>query len=165
MLRVTQNILLFVSLVLIQVLVLNNIQFLGFVNPYIYVLFILSLPARTPRWLVLVLSFILGLTIDTFSNTLGMHAAASVLAAYARSFIIKLFTSIDEGNNPIPSFHSFGVGAYVKYVVVLVVLQHSALFFLESFSFMNFWLVLFKISLSSAITILLILGLKSFNRK
>lgn len=165
MLRVTQNILLFIALVLIQVLVLNNIQFLGFVNPYIYVLFILSLPARTPRWFVLILAFILGLTIDTFSNTLGMHAAASVLVAYARSFIIKIFTSIDEGNNPIPSFHSFGVGAYVKYTFVLVILHHSALFFLESFSLANFWLVIFKIFLSSAITILIILGLKSFNRK
>jgi len=165
MLRVIQNILLFFVLVLIQVLVLNNIQFLGFVNPYIYVLFILSLPARTPRWFVLILGFVLGLAIDTFSNTLGMHTAATVLIAYARSFIIKLFTSIDEGNNPIPSFHSFGVGAYVKYALVMVILHHSALFFLESFSLSNFWLVLFKIILSSAITMLIILGLKSFNRK
>ncbi len=165
MLRVIQNILLFFVLVLIQVLVLNNIQFLGFVNPYIYILFILSLPARTPRWFVLVLGFVLGLSIDTFSNTLGMHTAATVLIAYARSFIIKLFTSIDEGNNPIPSFHSFGVGAYVKYALVMVILHHSALFFLESFSFSNFWLVFFKIILSSAITMLIILGLKSFNRR
>lgn len=165
MLRVIQNIFLFFVLVLMQVLVLNNIQFLGFVNPYIYVLFILSLPARTPRWFVLILGFILGLAIDTFSNTLGMHTAATVLIAYARSFVIKLFTSIDEGNNPIPSFHSFGVGAYVKYTFVMVVLHHSALFFLESFSFSNFWLVFFKIILSSAITILIILGLKSLNRR
>lgn len=165
MLRVIQNILLFFVLVLIQVLVLNNIQFLGFINPYIYVLFILSLPARTPRWFVLVLGFVLGLSIDTFSNTLGMHTAATVFVAYARSFIIKIFTSIDEGNNPIPSFHSFGVGAYVKYTLVMVILHHSALFFLESFAFSNFWLVLFKIILSSAITILIILGLKSFNRR
>ena len=165
MLRVIQNIFLFFVLVLMQVLVLNNIQFLGFVNPYIYVLFILSLPARTPRWFVLILGFILGLAIDTFSNTLGMHTAATVLVAYARSFVIKLFTSIDEGNNPIPSFHSFGVGAYVKYTFVMVVLHHSSLFFLESFSFSNFWLVFFKIILSSAITILIILGLKSLNRR
>ncbi|MBP6609915.1 MAG: rod shape-determining protein MreD [Paludibacter sp.] len=165
MLRVIQNIFLFFVLVLMQVLVLNNIQFLGFVNPYIYVLFILSLPARTPRWFVLILGFILGLAIDTFSNTLGMHTAATVLIAYARSFVIKLFTSIDEGNNPIPSFHSFGVGAYVKYTFVMVVLHHSSLFFLESFSFSNFWLVFFKIILSSAITILIILGLKSLNRR
>lgn len=165
MLTVIQNILLFIVLVLAQVLVLNNIQFLGFINPYIYILFILSLPVRVPRWITLLLAFGLGMIIDTFSNTLGMHTAATVLVAYARSFVINLFTSIDEGNNPTPSFHSFGVGAYVKYVLVLVFLHHAALFFLEAFSFSHFWLVFFKTLLSSAITILIILGLKSFKRK
>jgi rod shape-determining protein MreD len=165
MLTVIQNILLFIVLVLAQVLVLNNIQFLGFINPYIYILFILSLPVRLPRWIILLLAFALGLIIDTFSNTLGMHAAATVLVAFSRSFVIKLFTSIDEGNNPTPSFHSFGVGAYVKYVLVLVFMHHAALFFLEAFSFSHFWLVLFKTLLSSSITILIILGLKSFKRK
>lgn len=165
MLTVIQNIFSFILLVLAQVLILNNIQFLGFINPYIYILFIISLPVRLPRWLSLILGFSMGLVIDVFSNTLGMHAFASVLIAYARSFVIQLFTSIDEGNNPIPSFHSFGVGAYVKYVFVMVLLHHSALFFLEAFSLTNFWLVLFKTLLSSAISILIILGLKSLNRK
>lgn len=165
MLTVLQNILLFIVLVLVQVLVLSNIQFLGFINPYIYILFILSLPVRLPRWITLILAFALGFIIDVFSNTLGMHAAATVLVAFARSFIIKIFTSIDEGNNPIPSFHSFGVGAYVKYVFVIVFLHHFALFFLEAFSFSHFWLILFKTVLSSAITIMIILGLKSFKRK
>ncbi len=165
MLTVIQNILSFILLVLAQVLVLNNIQFLGFINPYIYILFIISLPARLPRWLTLLFGFAIGLLIDIFSNTLGMHAFASVLIAYARSFIIQLFTSIDEGNNPTPSFHSFGVGAYIKYVLAMVLLHHSTLFFLEAFSFSHFWLVFFKTILSSFISILIILGIKSLNRK
>ncbi len=165
MLSVIQNIVSFILLVLAQVLVLNNIQFLGFINPYIYILFIISLPVRLPRWFTLLLGFAIGFLIDIFSNTLGMHAFASVLIAYARSFVIKLFTSIDEGNNPTPSFHSFGVGAYVKYVFVMVFLHHATLFFLEAFSFSHFWLILFKTLLSSLISILIILGLKSLNRK
>lgn len=165
MLTVLNNIVSFVVLVLAQVLILNNIQFLGFINPYIYILFIISLPVRLPRWFTVVLGFLIGLLIDIFSNTLGMHAFASVLIAYARSFVIQLFTSIDEGNNPTPSFHSFGVGAYVKYVFVMVFLHHSTLFFLEAFSVTNFWLVLFKTLLSSIISILIILGLKSLNRR
>ncbi|OIP84787.1 MAG: rod shape-determining protein MreD [Porphyromonadaceae bacterium CG2_30_38_12] len=165
MLSILQNILLFIVLVLSQVLVLNNIQFLGFINPYIYILFILSLPAKLPRWFVLVLGFCLGFVIDIFSNTLGIHIFATVLVAYLRSFVIQLFTSIDEGNNPIPSFHSFGVGAYIKYVVALVVLHHTALFFIEAFSFSHLGLIPLKILMSSSITILLILGLKSMHRK
>jgi rod shape-determining protein MreD len=165
MLTVIQNIILFIVLILAQVLVLNNIQFLGFVNPYLYVLFIISLPVSLPRWLTLILAFAMGILIDVFSNTLGMHAAAAVLIAYARSFIIKLFTSIDEGNNPTPSFHTFGVGSYIKYIFVMVFLHHATLFYLEAFSFSHFWLILFKTLLSSTITILIILGLKSMSRR
>lgn len=165
MLTVIQNIIWFIVLVLAQVLALNNIQFLGFINPYIYILFILLLPVRLPRWISLLLAFGLGLTIDAFSNTMGMHAFATVLVAFFRNGVIKLFTSIEEGNNPTPSFYTFGVGAYVKYVVVMVLLHHSALFILESFSFNHLWIVTFKILLSSLVTILLILGIRSFNKK
>ena len=165
MLTVIQNIIWFIVLVLAQVLALNNIQFLGFINPYIYILFILLLPVRLPRGILLLLAFGLGLTIDAFSNTMGMHAFATVLVAFFRNGVIKLFTSIEEGNNPTPSFYTFGVGAYVKYVVVMVLLHHSALFILESFSFNHLWIVTFKILLSSLVTILLILGIRSFNNK
>ncbi len=162
---VLQNIVRFIILVLLQVLVLNNIQFLGFVNPYIYILFILSLPVRTARWVSLLLAFGLGLTIDIFSNTPGMHSSATVLIAFLRNGIINLFINIDEGNNPTPSYHSFSVATYVKYVIFMVLIHHGALFFLEAFSFVHFWLMLAKISLSSTITILLILGIQSLNKK
>lgn len=162
---VLQNIFCFIILVLVQVLVLNNIQFLGFINPYIYILFILSLPVRTPRWASLLMAFALGLTIDIFANTPGMHTSAAVLIAFLRNGVINLFITIDEGNNPTPSFYTFSVATYVKYVVVLVIIHHSALFFLEAFSFAHFWLMLFKVILSSAVTILLIMGIQSFNNK
>lgn len=160
-----QNIIRFVLLVLVQVLVLNNIQFLGFLNPYIYILFILSLPVKLPRWICLILAFILGLTIDTFSNTMGMHAFATVLAAFIRNNAINLFTTIDEGNNPTPSFYTFGVGAYVKYVVSVVLVHHVSLFLIEAFSFNHFWILLLKITLSTVVTILIILGIQSLKRK
>ena len=138
MLTVIQNIIWFIVLVLAQVLALNNIQFLGFINPYIYILFVLSLPVKLPRWITLLLAFGLGLTIDAFSNTMGMHAFASVLVAYFRDGVIKLFTSIEEGNNPTPSFYTFGVGAYIKYIVTMVLLHHTTLFLLESFPLITF---------------------------
>jgi rod shape-determining protein MreD len=161
---VIQNIIRFVLLVLFQVLVLNNIEFLGYVNPFLYILFILSLPAHTPRWLTLLLAFVLGLTIDAFSNTMGMHAFATVLAAFLRGGIINLFISIEEGNNPTPSFHSFGLSAYLKYIFVMILIHHATLFILEAFSFLNFWILSTKIILSSLITILLIVGFQLLNK-
>jgi len=160
-----QNIIRFILLVLFQVLVLNNIQFLGYINPYLYILIILSLPVQMPRWFLLILAFFLGLTIDVFSNTLGMHAFATVLVAYFRDGIIKLFTNIEEGNNPTPSFHTFGVSAYIKYVVIMVIIHHATLFTLEAFSFFQFWILLPKIILSSMVTILLIMGIQSIKTK
>jgi len=165
MLIVVQNIISFILLVLVQVLALNNIQFLGYINPYIYILFILSLPVRLPQWVTLLLGFVLGITIDAFSNTMGTHAFATVLIAFLRNGIIKLFTSIEEGNNPVPSFYTFGVEAYVKYVILMTLVHHTTLFFLEAFSFSLFWVVFFKVILSSIVTILIILGIRSFYRK
>lgn len=162
---VLQNIIRFILLVLVQVLVLNNIQFLGYINPYLYILFILALPVQMPRWATLLLAFGLGLIIDTFSNTIGMHAFATVLMAFLRNGIIKLFTSIEEGNNPTPSFYTFGVSAYVKYMVVLVLIHHTTLFLLEAFSFTNFGITVAKIILSSFVTILMILGIQSLSKK
>jgi len=162
---VLQNIFRFVLLVLFQVLVLNNIQFLGYINPYLYILFILALPVQIPRWFLLVLAFILGMTIDIFSNTIGMHAFATVLVAFFRDGIIKLFTNIEEGNNPTPSFYTFGVSSYIKYVVLMVIIHHTTLFLLEAFSFSHFWIMLAKILLSSMVTILLIMGIQSIKTK
>ncbi|MDR3652875.1 MAG: rod shape-determining protein MreD [Paludibacter sp.] len=162
---VLQNIFRFILLVLFQVLVLDNIQFLGFVNPYLYILFIIALPVQTPRWFSLILAFVIGITVGIFSNIPGPHAFATVLVAFSRDGIIKLFTQIEEGNNPTPSFYTFGVSAYIKYVVLLVLIHNFTLFILESFSFINFWLLLSKIILSSVVTILLILGFQSIKTK
>lgn len=162
---VLENIIRFILLVLAQVLVMNNIQFLGYINPYIYILFILSLPYLTPRWFVLFLAFGIGIIIDIFSDTLGIHAFAAVFIAFFRTGMIKLFTSIEEGNNPTPSFHTFGVGAYIKYIILAVLIHHSTLFFLESLSFMHLWLVAGKIIFSSILTVLLLIGLQSLKLK
>ena len=162
---VLQNIFRFLLLVLFQVLVLNNIQFLGYINPYVYILFILSLPVQLPRWFLLILAFTLGITIDIFSNTPGTHAFATVLVAFFREGIIKLFTNIEEGNNPTPYFYTFGVSGYIKYVVVMVLIHHATLFTLEAFSFVHFWIMVTKIILSSLVTLLLILGIQSIKTK
>ena len=69
--EIPKNLIRFVVLVLIQVMILNNIQVSGFINPYMYVLFILLLPFETPNWLLLLLSFFLGLSVDVAAITKG----------------------------------------------------------------------------------------------
>lgn len=160
-----QNIFRFIILVLVQVLVLNNIQFMGYISPCIYILFLLSLPVRTPRWLELILAFVLGIVIDIFFNTLGLHAFASVLVAFLRVPFLKRITTLEENVNIEPSIQTLGAGAYAKYMVVLVLIHHITLFYLEAFTFTHFWVTLYRALLSSVVTILLIFGVQLLKRK
>lgn len=162
---VIQNIARFIILILIQVYVLDNIQFLGYISPMIYVLFVLSFPVRFHRGILLILAFVMGLTIDMFNNTMGLHAFATVLMAFLRTPVIRMFVSLDEGANPTPSFRTIGVSSYIKYVIALVLVHHTVLFLMESFSFLNLSLLIPKIITSSAVTILLIFGIQSLKSK
>lgn len=160
-----QNIIRFIILVIIQVFLLDNIQILGYINPMIYILFILSLPIRMSRIPLLLLGFLLGITIDIFNNTPGLHTSAVLLIAFLRPPIVKMFVEIEEITKETPSFRTFGVPGYLKFTIVLVLIHHFVLFFVESFSFLNLSLLIPKILLSSLVSIVLILLIQSFNRK
>jgi rod shape-determining protein MreD len=148
----------FIVLVLFQVLVLNNIRFGGYINPYFYVLFILLLPYETPGWLLLILAFITGYTIDTFTNTPGMHAAATVFMAFLRPSILRLLgitTEADPGTHP--GIADLGFRIFTIYALLLVFIHHLALFLLEVFRFSEILLTLTRTGLSTLFTLLLII--------
>ncbi|MCK5729533.1 MAG: rod shape-determining protein MreD [Draconibacterium sp.] len=148
--------LMFIGLVLIQVLVLNHVQFSGFVNPYIYILFVLLLPLSSPRYVVLILAFLLGITIDIFSNSLGIHAFASVFAAYLRPFVISLISNRQEDISDYPGLMQNKIRWFLSYITIMVILHHTVLFFIEVFTFSNFVLTLFRTFLSSVFSIFVI---------
>jgi rod shape-determining protein MreD len=147
----------FVSIVLIQVMLMNNIQFSGYINPYFYILFIILLPINIPRYLLLILGFLLGLTIDIFSNTPGIHASASVFAAFLRPFIINSYNLDDQEKMMIPSISNIGVKWFVKYVAIMIIAHHFFLFYIEVFSFSGFLHTLLRCVLSSIFTFVFIL--------
>ncbi len=124
---------LFILLLIIQVLVLNNIQLSGYVNPYIYILFILVLPFETPSWLILILGFLLGLSIDAFAHTPGMHAAATTLMAFARPGLLKIMAPRDGyESETTPSITHYGFVWFAKYAALLIVAHHITLFVIEA---------------------------------
>ncbi len=145
--------LMFVILVLLQVLILNQIQLGGFLNPYIYVLFILLLPVSMPRYQVLLLSFLLGITIDWFSNTLGLHASATLLLGFVRLPVMKMISLRESDQSDYPGLKQAGLRWFLIYVSVLVVIHHFFLFFMEVFTFENFFRTLFRSIASSVVTI------------
>lgn len=155
-----RNIVRFIALILIQVLVLNHMNLSGYINPYVYVLFILLLPVQINKSALLLLAFITGLTIDLFGNTLGLHAASTVLLAYARPGILRLFfKNLEFSADEEPNISKLKPVGFLKYTLVLVFIHHTALFFLEVFSFNGFLSTLSRIALSTLVTTLMIMTL------
>ncbi|MFN2314376.1 MAG: rod shape-determining protein MreD [Bacteroidales bacterium] len=143
----------FLILIVLQLLIFNNIEFSGYVNPYIYVMFILILPVAIPSWILLILAFLTGLVIDLFSGTIGVHAFATVMAGYVRPWVLSLNITA-EASEPetSPSSYRNGLRWFLIYVVTVVMIHHLALFFVEIFSFRNFFHTLLRVLLSTAAT-------------
>ena len=148
----------FVVLVLLQVLVINHIRLGGYVHPYIYMIFIMLLPFSTPKWQLLVFGFALGLTVDLFTGTLGLHAGATTLMAFCRPSIIKLVSGNQKFENITePNLGQLGGIWFFRYALCMVFIHHLALFFLESFSFRLIGQVMLRILLSVPVSIFLIM--------
>lgn len=151
-----RNSLVFIGLVLLQVLILNNICFLGFINPYLYVYFILLLPTSTGRDLTLFLGFLIGLCVDLFCNTLGCHAFATTLMAYLKPYIHGILGPREDYDAYIPSFKTFGREPFLEYAAILVFIHHLTFFVIESFTLANILHSLWYALCCSLFTLLLI---------
>jgi hypothetical protein len=152
------NIARFLILILLQALVFSNINFHGYVYPAFYVYFILLLPFETAGWLLLISSFALGLGVDFFSNSLGINAAASVFSAFMRPGVIWLLKSKKEYEpGIIPGIRDLGFRWFFMYAFLLVLIHHSALFFLEIFSLSDYMQTFYRIVASSLVTLMLII--------
>ena len=117
--EVVNNSIRFLVLMTLQVLLLNNIQFSGYINPMLYTMFILMSPLETASWLVICIWFITGITMDTFCNSAGLHAAATTLMAYSRSYILKLFSPRDGYEFGMkPTLYSFGTAWFIYYTTI-----------------------------------------------
>jgi hypothetical protein len=155
-----KNIIRFLFFILVQVFVLNKIPPLHhLVNPYIYFLFILWLPFKTGRRTLMVFALALGLCLDYFTKTPGLHAAPCVFIAYLRPFLINVLISHEgaEANYEEPSIRSMGFAPYFTYTAVLTFLHHSILFLLEALQFAGLWYFVVKTMLSVVISLLIIL--------
>ncbi len=152
-----RNIARFIILITVQLLVFNSIQFSGYINPYIYVLFILLLPFETPKWLLLTTAFLLGFIMDIFSDTPGMHTAATVFMAFLRPYVLSLI-SPREGyeSGTFPSVFYYGVNWFTRYALILIFAHHFVLFYIEIFRFGNFFSTFFRVILSTVMSLIFI---------
>jgi len=157
--------LIFILLILLQVLLFNNIQFSGYVNPYVYLMFLLLLPIEIPSWLLLVLSFVTGLIIDFFSGSPGMHTSATVLAGFARPYVLRIVSPKDgyeSGSDP--SMLAYGLRWFAAYTLLMVLIHHTALFYLEVFRLADFFRTMMRVILSTLFSTAFILLIEFYRR-
>lgn len=146
----------FVLFVLFQVLILNNIE-PGFgIYPMIYPLFIFMLPFQLGTVPLMLLSFVFGLVIDSFSNTFGLHASSAVIMAFFRPLIFK-WLSPRDGYESVESVNVYSMGGrwFLYAYGTLLLIHNTWFFFIESFKLNEFLWILLKIGLSAPTSFIL----------
>jgi len=153
-----RNILRFIGLLFAQVFVFDNIRLGNYIHPYVYVLFVMLLPFETPKWRLLLESFLMGISVDIFNGTPGLNAAATVFMAFMRPYVIGITSrksDIEDKNEP--SVSEMGLKWFLVYALLLLVLHNMVLFLLEAFSINLLGLAMLEVLSSVPVSLLAII--------
>lgn len=163
-----KNILRIILLLALQILLLNNINLRWWssenggappILPFIYPLAILLLPIKIKDSYLLLIAFSIGIILDAFMDTGGMHAAACVLMAFMRKSILNFLypTQLEEAGLITPSPKNMGWTPFITYVAILIGVHHLFYFIIEIWSFSSLGYLLIKFFTTYITSMLLIL--------
>ena len=155
----------FICLVLLQVLILNNVHIAGYATPFLYIYLILKFESDVSRNTLMLWAFFLGLTVDVFSDTPGMNAAATVLLAFLRPIFLRLFVPRDTLDTLIPAVRTMGIFPFLKYLVICVLVHLGMLLTLEFFSFAHIGTLLLRVVTSTLLTVTCIMAVEGIRKK
>jgi hypothetical protein len=107
----------------------------------------------------------MGMVIDFYSGSPGMHSSASVLAGFVRPYVLR-FISPRDGYEPgaMPSMIIYGFRWFMLYTLIIVLVHHTALFYIEVFRFTDFFRTLLRVMLSSLFTIVFVLIIEFYRK-
>jgi hypothetical protein len=148
--EIIRNSVRFVLLVLLQVIIVQNINLGAYIILFPYVLFVLMLPFEANKHLVLFVSFLLGVVIDFFYDSSGIHTSACTLIGFVRPYVLKYIAprdGYDIGVSPV--VQDMGMEWFIRYAGTLIVLHHFFVFYLEIFRFSAFFSTFLRVILSS----------------
>jgi hypothetical protein len=150
---VVLHLILLVLYLLLHVLVVSKLVLFDLGWCFFYLGFLLFLPITTPIVVQLVLGFGVGLTMDIFYDTGGVHAASAVLLMYLRPWVLRLLTPRDgyDASDAV-NVHQMGWQWFLVYMALLVSIHHLAFFLLELGSFQIFGVTLIKVIVSTLFT-------------
>ena len=139
--KLVSNIITALILIFAQCLFFNNINFLGSINPFVYIFFIAYFPLKNNRTFFIFCAFLYGLIIDVFSDTHAVHAAATLTIAFFRPYLLKLYFGMAY-EHQVVKFNSIGLKQNMFYLLSIIFIHHLILFGLEVFDFSKISLML-----------------------
>jgi rod shape-determining protein MreD len=151
---VLANIFRFILLLAVQIIIFNNMNFLGYISPYPYILFIILYPVNGNKSGLLLASFFLGLIMDMFSNSGGIHTTACVVLAYYRPYLFKFSFGLSYEYQTI-KLNDVVTPERFSVVLLSVLIHHFILFVLEAFQFSFILDILIRTLLSTVFTIII----------
>ena len=144
----------FIGLLFLQILIFNNINLFGYLNPYPYVAFVFLFPFKKERSALLILSFLIGLSLDFFTDSGGIHAASTLFIAYFRLYFVQLILRKSEFEYFTFQLNSVSIDKVLMYFFVLIFVHHFIMFSLEFFEIQSFFEILKRTLLSTIFTFL-----------
>ncbi len=147
------NIFRFILLLAVQIIIFNNMTFLGFILPLPYLLFIILYPVNGNKSGLILSSFLLGIIMDLFSNSGGIHATACLVLAYSRPYIFKFSFGVSYEYQTI-KLNDVLTPERFSFILLSVIIHHFTLFILEAFQVSFFWDILIRSLLSTVFTVI-----------
>lgn len=157
--------LLLLAFCLAQALVLNHIHLFGYATPLLYVYFVILFPRNSPKWAILLWSFVLGLAVDMFSNTPGVAASSMTLVGFLQPMLLEPFVPRDSIENLPVSVRSLGLAKFFTFSLMLVTIYCLMFFTIEAFNFFNWQHYLLCIGGSIILTMILLMTLESVRKE
>ena len=151
-------------IVLLQVLLFDHLHIGSLGIVMMYILFLINLPTRTPRWAEMLIGVGVGMMMDIWHSSLGIHMAACVALTFVRPILLTNAIQDIERIKDNLSIQNIGPAEYTKCAVLLTVLHHFIVFSLEMWSIHMWWMVLLQTLVSSAMTLCVILGYEYLKR-
>ncbi len=150
---IIRMILMILFYIILQVVLIRNLVLFDLAFCFVYLLGIIILPGDLPTGFVILISFFIGLIVDIFYNTAGVHSAACTLVGFNRKMILRsLIPSKGIENNLQVELDELGPGRYFRYILFIIVLHHLALFMIEAGGFQHFGLTMAKVGCSILFT-------------
>jgi len=151
---VIMNFVRFFLLLTSQIVIFNNIDLFGYLNPFPYILFVILYPVNGNKPMLIISSFLLGITMDLFSNSGGVHAASCLILAYSRPYLFKFAFGLSYEYQTV-RINDVLTPERFSFLLLAVIVHHFTLFILEVFQLSSLWDILLRTILGTVFTLLL----------